>query len=230
MTHTTPPYAQIITTFYDPRYMDIRARRAIRYETSVSVLDMLDPEPSHVFVVDDHSVEPPFDASSWETIIRASDFDSRGVGASMNRGMTAAKTAGFDYALYAVDDWMAKTKMRLEQPLRYMQTLGSDILGIRLGLPHPDMTGTFRHTTEFGWYVDLDPHHYVVSHRPTLWNIAGVRALGGWPENCSALACEHEMNQRWIHAASRPQMLYWLPTTFDHIEGASLSALDPTKR
>lgn len=225
----TPDYAQVITTFYDPRYMDVRERRSIRHETSVSVLDMVNPEPKHVFIVDDHSPDPPYDTSVWESIIRAEDDDARGVGASLNRGMRAAWQDGFQYVLYAVDDWMARTRMEIDPVLRYMQT-NTDILGVRLGLPHPDMTGTFRHTTDFGWYVDLDPHHYVVSHRPTLWRIEGIERLGWWPENCSALECEHEMNQRWIFSSGRMQMLYWLPTTFDHIEGVSLSGVNPLFR
>lgn len=230
MTTTTPDYAQIITTFYDPRYMDVKVRRAIRYETSVSVLDMLKPEPKHVYIVDDHSPDPPYDASVWETVIRAEENDTYGVGASLNRGMRQAQKDGFKYALYAVDDWMAHVPMHLGPALRYMEALGPDVIGIRLGLPHPDMTGTFRHTTDFGWYVELDPHHIVVSHRPTLWNIEAVQRMGGWPEHCSALECEAEMNRRWIYMPHRLQMLYWLPTTFDHVESVSLSEIDPLVR
>lgn len=225
----TPEYAQIITTFYDPRYVDVKERRAIRYETSVSVLDMLAPEPKHVYIVDDHSPDPPYDASVWETVIRATDDDARGVGASLNRGMKRAKEDGFAYALYAVDDWMAHVKMAIGSALRYMKA-EDDILGIRLGLPHPDMTGTFKHTENHGWYVSLDRHHYVVSHRPTLWNIDLIQRMGGWPENCSALECEHVMNHKWIYDWPRLRMLYWLPTTFDHIEGVSLSAINPLAR
>lgn len=222
-------YAQVITTFFDPKYMDVKERKRIAYVCSVSILDYLTPPPSRVYWADDHSPEPPTNMSVWEERVPT---ESLGVGSSLNAGMRKAREDGHRVALYAVDDWEARVRMDISEPLRFMREDHS-VAAIRLAPPHPGLTGTVRHTP-YGWYLEIDNHHYVVSHRPTLWNIQAVERLGWWPENCSAVDCERQMNERWRDAdlwmRQSLRMLYWLPMLFEPMESASLSELDPTKR
>lgn len=235
----SPQYAQVITTWLDPEYMDVEQRNSIIVSCADSVYEMLSPRPELVIVADDGSrpdLFPSLASYFLKQVFLPRVDDSRGVGDSLNRGFRFARAMGHEFVLYAVDDWEAMMPLDLRAPLAYLAA-DKSVAAIRLGLPHPDLTGTIKHTPH-GWYIDLDPHHYVVSHRPTLWRIDAVEWLGWWPENVSAVECEATMNRRWLEREAphrrqeirKSRMLYWLPTTFDHIESVSLSEIDPKAR
>lgn len=224
MVNETPGLAHVITTFFDSRYVDVGQREAVAYGCARAIRDLVIPT-GRTYWCDDHSPDYPSGLSL--PIVPA----ARGVGASLNVGFQQAKLDGYEYVLYAVDDWMPLQALDLTGPLNYMEADPS-IASIRLGPPHPDLTGRVQHTDEWGWYLDLDSHHFVVSHRPTIWRIDAVAEWGWWPENCSALVCEDEMNRRFLSslAIDYDRVLLWLPDMWNPIYTTSLSDLNPVTR
>lgn len=161
----------------------------------------------------------------WSRTVSYSHQPHQGVGASMNRGFKR----GFDLSpciLYAVDDWA------LVQPLDltpWVALLDRDeSLGmLRLGPPHPDMTGTVKHIPE-GWMLLLDRHHYFFATRPALFHERMLKAYGPFKERADAYEVEYDYLQRCQSKANGPAIAYALPVPWEHVGTVEVSRVQPT--
>jgi len=160
-----------------------------------------------------------------------------GVGASLNRGLAKAFERS-PIALYAVDDWALTEDFNIS-PWVQMLEENTQIGCVRLGPPHPGITGTVIAASSNwqGWALRLDPAAggIIAAQRPALWHRRFFDRIGPWKENCSALECEADMNSRWAVDAQRellhtPEIVLALPHPWYHIDTVSLSAINPGER
>jgi hypothetical protein len=147
----------------------------------------------------------------WETTF--SRQERKGVGASLNAGFDSAFMVS-PLAMYVVEDWEMVAPFNLNPWARLL--LAEEGIGaVRLGPPHPDLTGTVRH---FGphWAMILDRHHYAFSHRPTLFHKRFFDAYGPHLEGVNAFDCEKEYHERFKKMPG-PEIAYALQYPWRHI-------------
>lgn len=174
-------------------------------------------------VADDGSIGQQPWRASWA--VSYSRQHRRGVGASLN----AAFRHTFEddgLALYAVGDWALSNALDLT-PWARLLIENESIGAVRLGPPHPDLTGRVMHLGDLGWALALDRHHYAFSFRPTLFHKRMYDWLGGFEEGVSSLECERLANERWCRDPSAPGIVLALPSPFTHLYSVELSAIQP---
>lgn len=147
----------------------------------------------------------------------------KGVGASLNAGFRQAFTTG-TIALYAVDDWALTAELDLT-PWVDIVRKDPSIGMIRLGPPHPDLTGRITHTP-IGWYIRLDRHHYAFAHRPALYWPSFYKAYGQFAEGVNAFDCEREYAENFC-IASGPDIAYALPYSWEHVGRVEVGGVVP---
>lgn len=188
-----------------------------------------------VHIADDGSELPGYDERWWHQLntryrigtMAYSRQQQGGVGASLNAGWARA-IAHYALALYPVDDWQLLWPLDLTPWARLIQA-HEDIAAVRLGPPHPGMTGTVEHW-EGIWFLRLHRHHFAFSQRPTLFDPAAMVTYYGWhPEGINALECERLYNEGYLTTPG-PDIVLALPHPWDHIYTTSLSGLDPHDR
>lgn len=156
-----------------------------------------------------------------------------GVGASLNEGFRRAFEVS-DFVLYAVDDWALNYQCDLTP---WLQLLDEDesIGCIRLGPPHPDLTGMIQHDNN-RWYIRLDRHHFAFSFRPTLFHRRMIDKYGRFDEDVNSYDAEQMYNKRFNKMSAgmnyqlshnHPDIIYALPYPWDHIYGVELAGVNP---
>lgn len=167
-------------------------------------------------------------------IISTSWQDRHGVGASLNAGFKTIWDVTPDaLILYAVDDWMLTEPFDLT-PWARLLLEREDVGMVRLGPPHPDLTGKIEmFTSEWqGWGLRLDRHHYAFGHRPALYHRRMIDDYGWFAEDCSALECERLYNEQFCSKASAGRrysdIVLALQHPWKHLDSVELADLDPT--
>lgn len=164
------------------------------------------------------------DALRWD--VTTSRQERHGVGASLNAGFAQAfKDDGI--AAYFVDDWRLDSDLDLTPWVKLM--IEDDSVGcVRLGPPHPDLSGVIKHLGPLGWVMSLDRHHYAVSQRPALYHRRFTEAYGDWPEDCNAFDCERMMNERFCASLVRVDSFYALPVPWTHVGEVEVGDVEPS--
>ena len=128
--------------------------------------------------------------------------------------------------LYAVDDWALTADLDLT-PWADALMVRPDIGMVRLGPPHPDLTGTVVMLPE-GWALRLDRHHFANATRPFLAHRRFYDAYGWYDEEQSAYECERLHNLRYAHApAGLPDVVLALPHPWIHVGEAEVGDITP---
>ncbi|MDZ4246457.1 MAG: hypothetical protein U1D67_04975, partial [Dehalococcoidia bacterium] len=156
-------------------------------------------------------------------LIMEDDSVRKGVGASLNRGFKRAFQTS-PLAMYMVDDWMLNEYYDLDPWVKLIEE-HEDIGMIRLGPPHPGLTGKIVHDDN-RWYMRLDRHDYVYGMRPALYHKRFFDAYGWFKEGVSAVECEQDYNVRFCDSRG-PDIIYALPTPWEHIRTLDLGELQP---
>ena len=149
----------------------------------------------------------------------------RGVGASLNRGFTAAFEQG-DIAAYFVDDWMLTAPLDLVPWVKLLEE-DESIGMVRLGPPHPGTTGRVEMTAD-GWALRLNREGFAFGHRPALYHRRFIEAYGPFAEGTSALECERLYNERFA-ATPGPDIVLALPHPWQHCDGPELAYIEPSE-
>lgn len=140
----------------------------------------------------------------------------QGIGASLNAGLAQAWSNG-GLALYIVDDMKLEAPLDLSFPANVLNH-NEDIMAVRIGLPHPDTTGKVRHFPGEHPYesymLELDPHHYVMTHRPFLAH-QRMMYLGSYLEGVHSGDCEREFNERYLRDP-KLKVMQWIPNIWNH--------------
>lgn len=169
-------------------------------------------------------LRPPVDESLREEVT-VSHQSGGGVGASLNRGFTLAWQVS-PLALYAVDDWALTHHLSLTPWARLL--LRDETVGmVRLGPPHPDLTGTVKHIPE-GWMLALDRHHFAFATRPALYHQRLMASVGAFEEGVDAYRAEWAYNARWV-AAEHPRIVLALPDAWEHVGTVEVGDLAPVR-
>ena len=137
-----------------------------------------------------------------------------GVGASLNLGTQKATADGSPLTLYAADDWALDQELDLT-PWADLLIADPSIGAVRLGPPHPDLTGRVLMLPQ-GWALRLDRHHFAFGHRPALFHERLYAAYGWYDERSSAWECERLYNEHFC-ATPGPDVVYALPYPWRHV-------------
>lgn len=144
----------------------------------------------------------------WDDRQDGSRQERHGVGASLNAGCKRAFARG-DIALYAVDDWLLTADLDIT-PWVDLLMRGDGVCMVRLGPPHPDLSGTVMHLGDLGWALRLDRHHFAFGHRPALYHPRMFEAYGEFAEDVNAYECERLYNERFCSIPG-PDIVLALP-------------------
>lgn len=168
-----------------------------------------------------------------EQIPTFSNQDRKGVGASLNTGFRAIwDVTPNALILYAVDDWALTEPFNLT-PWARLLLEREDVGMVRLGPPHPNLSGTVEiFTNEWqGWGLRLARHHYAFGHRPALYHRRMIDAYGWFKEDCSALECEQLYNEKFCESKVKsvgPDIVLALQHPWRHLDSVELADIDPS--
>jgi len=224
-----PPIKVVMTTWFPPGAEQKRIRAAqTAYRSWVNNLSYEGELSLHI--ADDGSDENllgRIEAGSpllWTNNTTYSRQERRGVGASLNAGILQA-VGEEALVLYLVDDWELLQPLDLTPWAKLLMTEES-IGMVRLGLPHPDLTGKIIHHPDCDWYMKLDRHHFVYAHRPSLYHQRFFDAYGLFAEGVNAYECERLYNEKFCNQ-SGPDIVLALPHPWRHIESVELAGVVP---
>jgi len=217
----------VVTTWLPPESSGSR-RHALCTTLGSWEQNLLYSEPVALHIADDGT--RPEDAPDWSRltsrfpIASFSTQNRMGVGASLNAGFKQALKAS-DVILYAVDDWALKEPFDLTPWVDLL--VENEWLGmVRLGPPHPNVTGRVQHFDE-RWGLVLDRYSYAFAHRPALYHRRFIEAYGWFQEEVSAMDCELDYAKRFVDAKSGPEVMLALPHPWDHVGSVELGNVDP---
>jgi len=147
----------------------------------------------------------------------------KGVGASLNNGFEVVFKQS-DIAMYIVDDWMLHKEIDITPWVDLL--INNDNVGmVRLGPPHPDLTGMIKMFNE-GFALVLDRHNYAYAMRPALYHKRFFETYGLFDEGISCWECERFYNERFCMSLG-PEIVYAIPNPWEHIDTLALGRLHP---
>ncbi len=219
-----PPITIVVTTYFPPGDVGER-RQAAAVETVRTWEDHMKYDGDiRIHIADDGSGDLWFEQTIADVLMqRGAVAQTRqhrhGVGASLNAGFREAFKRS-PLVLYAVDDWQLSAEFDLT-PWAELLMRDREIGMMRLGPPHPDLTGTVRHVggmiphpypkpwdSRGLWYLRLDRHHFAFAHRPALYHQRMIEAHGWFDEDVNAYDCERMYSERfnWADAMDTPHV------------------------
>lgn len=214
----------VLTTYLDlPDAEKEQRLRALR-TTIASHETYLERSDLQSIIVHDGPDTRPAENGAWHACRELWTGGHRGVGASLNIGFEVA-FAYAPYALYVVDDWELMAPFDMEPWITLLEK-NEDIGAVRLGPPHPDLTGMIKHFSEGGWAMRLDRHNFVFSFRPTLFHKRFFEAYGPLPEGVSSFDAEDIYNKHFCETFG-PDIYYALPYPWQHLETVELAGITP---
>lgn len=149
-----------------------------------------------------------------------------GVGGSLNRGFRHAFDHGSPITLYAADDWALDADFDITPWADLL--VGEESVGmVRLGPPHPDLTGRVR-LFPAGWALQLDRHHFAFGHRPAIYHQRFLDAYGWFDEGGSAWEVERIYNEHFARTPG-PEIVYALPYPWRHVGETEVGDLEPLR-
>lgn len=148
-----------------------------------------------------------------------------GVGEALNLGIKEASRRS-PIVFYAADDWELRGCSFDFRPWVSLLESDSSIGMVRLGPPHPGISGTVE-MSEYGWHLRLARHHFAFGHRPALYHSRMFSYYGWFKEGVSPLECEDDYNLRFCNSAGGPDIVLALPHPWEHIGEIELGYLQP---
>lgn len=149
--------------------------------------------------------------------------ERKGVGASLNAGFKEVFKLS-EVALYIVDDWRLNDEIEVDDWVNLLKN--NDRIGmVRIGPPHPDLTGKIEMFKE-GFAFVLDRHNYAYAMRPALYHPRFFEAYGWFQEGISCWECERLYNERFC-SMEGPEIVYAIPMYWEHIDTLPLGQLEP---
>jgi len=142
----------------------------------------------------------------WESIASVSDSEHHGIGASLNKALTALREQD-NYWMYITDDWVLTRELNLDGPIKLMRVYGYDL--VRLGPIHPDVTCVSRFSSDIGWWLDLHQHYggFAFATRPFVATKDFWAKIGPFDENLNSYETERLYAER---VAKWPvKLAYW---------------------
>lgn len=206
----------IVTTTYYPDNELGRARAKQYIECVESWFWGLQYDNGLSLIVADDGSE--FDFSGWT--IRQ---ERKGIGASLNAGFKAAFEHS-DIAMYIVDDFMLNEKIDITPWVKLLNE-HEDIGMVRIGMPHPGLTGHVA-LTDKGWVMYLDRHDFAYAMRPALFHKRFFDAYGWFKEEINCWECERLYNLHFC-VTKGPEIVYALPCPWTHEDILPLGELEP---
>lgn len=157
-------------------------------------------------------------------LVTTSNQNRKGVGASLNTGFQIAYKHS-PLVAYFVDDWSLTQELDITAWAKVLLER-EDIGMVRLGMPHPNLTGRVEHLGELGWGLILDSYSYAYGQRPAIYHKRFTDAYGRFPEDCSAMDCERMYSER-VNAMEGPKVMLALPHSWKHLDSVSMSDWTP---
>lgn len=233
------PVITVIATTYYPDTEQARIRRqmaSISVKSWVRYLQYQGPLAYHFAddgsELEDYKIFPYSDPMNGYDIsqinvhrdVSFSRQERKGVGASLNRSFEEAfKKSPLAMIIYN-DDVMLRESIDLT-PWADLLLEEEDIGAVRLGLPHPGLTGEIVLYPQ-GYGLKLDKHNFAFSFRPTLFHKRFLDVYGWFLEGETALECERIYNLKFCEADG-PEIIYAISVPWEHLWIMDLSDLRP---
>lgn len=151
----------------------------------------------------------------------------KGIGASLNRGCHMAFEQNAQ-VFFAQDDWALTAQIDLT-PWAELLEVERSLCIMRLGPPHPWLTGRIEFHPPQGWFMRLDKHHYVYGMRPALYH-ARMFYYREFMEGVSAMECERLYNENICKImGGGPSIGLALPDPWAHVGDAEIGDIQPGK-
>lgn len=236
---TALPKVTIVATTYFPSGPAGEARGVIAREVFASWRRNLEYDgPVALHVADDGTdgvsdwpeaaAVPPLPPFVQRWPVTTSRQERHGVGASLNTGFDVAHRDG-GIALYLVDDWELLQRFDITPWVKVLMDddwrNGGPVGMVRLGPPHPWLTGTIQ-TFPSAWGMRLDRHHFAFGHRPALYHPRMRETYGRFAEDVNAYDCERLYAEHWC-ATPGPDIVLALPEVWRHHDGPELADIEP---
>lgn len=224
------PNITIVVTTYFPVFEGYNRREVV--EKTLRSWDdwLLYHGDLHIHVADDGSVidyHVPEWIGTWEGISYSYQH-RKGVGVSLNAGFRKAFETS-PLVFYGVDDWSLTQPFDLT-PWAQLLMEREDCGMVRLGPPHPGTRGKIEAFTDNwqGWGLRLDSRlGFAFGHRPALYHKRMIDRFGWFKENCNALECESDYNDRVATDWNGPDIVLALPHPWQHLDSVELAYIDP---
>jgi hypothetical protein len=232
--HLLPPLTVVMTTWAPTGPDGYRRATNARMTLGTWQHRLVYEGPLYLHIADDGSALPDYPANIVEypgnfLETTYSRQERHGVGASLNAGFRQAHDLRGGLVLYAVDDWLLLEQFDVS-PWARLLVERSEVGMVRLGPPHPDLTGRIEAlTAEWqGWGLRLDRHHYAFGHRPALYHQRMRDAYGPFAEDVNAYECERLYAERWARGfLTEPGIVLALPHPWLHVDGPEFAGIEP---
>ncbi len=216
------PLLNIVTTTYFPDNAQGRRRADFAQKCIRSWNKYLHYDgPITIHIADDGS--PINTILRNEPNIVRSYGDRKGVGASLNRGLQTSFVVS-PLVVYIMDDWMLEEKIHLSPWVRLLLE-DKDIGIVRLGPPHPGLTGEVINYPH-GWALKLDRHHFAYGLRPAIYHKRFFDAYGWFNEGESAVETERKFNINFCESEG-PCIIHAIFSPWKHMRTLDLGELEP---
>lgn len=152
-----------------------------------------------------------------------------GYGASLNAGLKKAFETS-PLVFLGADDWYLTSLFYLTPWIKAL--LENESIGcIRLGPPHPNLTGRLEMISDDwqGWGLRLNKGGYAYGDRPALYHKRFFDAYGKFQEGVSALECVRLYDEK-VSYTHGPDVVLALPHPFVHLDSPSLSSIEPEQK
>jgi len=149
--------------------------------------------------------------------------ERKGIGTSLNTAFQEV-LKDTDIALYIVDDWLLHQNIDITQWVKLLRN-NEGIGMVRIGPPHPDLTGTVK-LFEEGWALVINKHNYAYGMRPAIYHKRLFEAYEWFEEGISCWECERLFNEH-LCASEGPDIVYALPNPWEHVDILPLGQIVP---
>ncbi len=214
----------IMTTAYYPNSEQGKSRADMAVRVVDSWFEHLKYNGPFAFHLSDDGSGIDYNIDPNHSIpVSMSRQDRGGIGASLNKGFKRA-FENSPLVMFIVDDLMFMEDVDLNP---WVKLLDYEEIGmIRIGMPHPEITGKVAYYNSKGIVLVIDRHHFAFSFRPFLVHKRFFDKYGWFEEGINALECERIYNLKYCQTAG-PNIVYAFTNPWEHKGILELADIEP---
>lgn len=213
----------IMTTAYYPDSELGKARADMAVKVVDSWFEHLKYKGQFAFHLSDDGSGIDYKTNPIKSVsVTMSRQERGGIGASLNKGFETAFMES-QLVLFIIDDMMLLEDVDLNPWVELFEH--KDIGMIRLGLPHPGLTGKVVYYPQ-GSVLLIDRHDFAFGFRPALIHKRFFDSYGLFEEGINALECERIYNLKYCQSEG-PNIVYAFTNPWEHKGILELADIEP---